>query len=225
MALTAAGREPADLTHPTAGRRAGGSGGGGARNAIARAGGLRSDSTKLAKPGILLESGKAAAAVAAEVGRELDPSSDRVTAALMRVVNQGEEMAVAANAVAPRSPLEVVPEKYRGAVGRAFEGTPIAETLQEDLIAYRRWGGKASETGSPWYSTTRYQRPGNARRDLALPEGNNAENLTVFQIPKGTTILRGKAASLAGEPGFGTNAVGGGQQIFLPDPRKAIKLE
>jgi hypothetical protein len=97
--------------------------------------------------------------------------------------------------------------------------------LQEDLIAYRRWGGKASETGSPWYSAAMYRRPGNARRYLALPEGNTAENLTVFRIPKAATILRGKAASMAGEPGFGAKAVGGGQQIYLPDPRKAIKVE
>ena len=39
-ARPAAGRHPTDLTHPTAGRRAGGSGGGGSRNAMAPGGGL-----------------------------------------------------------------------------------------------------------------------------------------------------------------------------------------
>jgi hypothetical protein len=97
--------------------------------------------------------------------------------------------------------------------------------LQEDLIVYRRWGGKAAETGSPWYSTAPYERPGNARRYLALPEGNTAESLTAFRIPMGTTILRGRTASMAGEPGFGAMAVGGGQQIYLADPRRAIKVE
>ncbi len=178
---------------------------------------------------MLARGGEAAGTVAAEVGRELAPSSGQAVARIIRVVNYEADWlaadVAATDAVARTSPLEVVPEKHRGAVGRAFEGSPIAETLQEDLIVYRRWGGKASETGSPWYCTTRYRRPGNARRDPALPGGNTAGNLTVFRIPKGTTILRGKAASMAGEPGFGAEAVGGGQQVYLPDARKALKVE
>lgn len=118
----------------------------------------------------------------------------------------------------------IIPKKYRGTVQRAFKGTPTAETLEEDLTVYRHWGGKASETGSPWYSTTRYNRAGNAQRYLALSQGNTAENVTVFRIAKGTAILRGKAASMAGLPGFGTTTVGGGEQIYLPDPNKAIKV-
>lgn len=119
--------------------------------------------------------------------------------------------------------FEIIPEKYRGTVQRAFKGTPAAKTLEEDWIVYRHWGGKAAETGSPWYSTRRYNRAGNAQRYLALPQGNTAEKVTAFRIAKGTTILRGKAASMAGLPGFGANAIGGGEQIYLPDPNKAIK--
>lgn len=97
--------------------------------------------------------------------------------------------------------------------------------LEEDLAVYRYWGGKASEMGSPWYSLTHYNRSGNAQRYLALPQGNTAENVTVFKIPKGTTIFRGKASSMASLPGFGDNTVGGGEQIYLPDPSKAIKVK
>jgi hypothetical protein len=121
--------------------------------------------------------------------------------------------------------FEIVPPKYRGAVQRAFRGTPKAETLEEDLVVYRRWGGKAWAAGSPWYSTASYHRAGNARRYLALPAGNTAENLIAFKVLKGATVLRGKAASMAGEPGFGANAVGGGEQIYLLDLRSAIEIE
>ena len=119
---------------------------------------------------------------------------------------------------------DIVPKAYRGLVKRAFDGLPTPETLKKDLIVYRRWGGDAREFNSPWYSAKNYERAGNAKRYLALPESNSAQNVTVFKIPKGTTILRGKVKSMVGVPGYGPDAVGGGEQIYLPDPRKAIKV-
>jgi hypothetical protein len=158
-------------------------------------------------------------------GEQTAKAAGAVDKEVAKVVIGHPGLAGSAGEEAAGDALDVIPEKYRAAVRRAFEGTPIAETIQEDRIVYRRWGGKAAETGSPWYSTAPYERPGNARRYLALPEGNTAENLTAFKIPKGTTILRGKAASMAGEPGFGAKAVGGGQQIYLPDAGRPIKVE
>jgi len=118
-----------------------------------------------------------------------------------------------------------VPAKYRGAVSRSFRGDPELLELTEPLVVYRHWGGKAGQVGSPWFSAKPYARPGNARRYLALPEGNTAQNITRFEIPAGTRVLRGKVASQAGEAGFGSNAVGGGTQIYLPDPRVAVPLQ
>jgi hypothetical protein len=173
--------------------------------------------------GVVVEGdGQGAYALEGEAAAKAAGAVDKEVA---KVVIGHPGQAASAGAKAAGSALDVIPEKYQAAVRRAFEGTPIAETLQVDLIVYRRWGGKAAETGSPWCSMTPYERPGNARRYLALPEGNSAENLTAFRIPMGTTILRGKAASMAGEPGFGAKAVGGGQQIYLLDPRRAIKVE
>ncbi|WP_322801519.1 RHS repeat-associated core domain-containing protein, partial [Thermoflexus sp.] len=122
----------------------------------------------------------------------------------------------------PPAWLELVPPKYRETVARAFQGTPQVITLQEDLIVYRHWGGGAQEVGSPWFSPKPYTRPGNARRYLALPPGNTAEQISVFKIPAGTTILRGKVAPQIEY--FGPYAVGGGEQIYLPDPSKAILI-
>ncbi|MBC7252212.1 MAG: RHS repeat-associated core domain-containing protein [Anaerolineae bacterium] len=118
--------------------------------------------------------------------------------------------------------LDLVPSGYRASVAQAFEGTPMVETLTEDLIVYRRWGGEARETGSPWFSPKPYVRPGNARRYLALPNTNTAENVSVFKIPAGTTIIRGEVAPRVRD--YGPHAVGGGMQIYLPDPEKAILL-
>jgi hypothetical protein len=120
--------------------------------------------------------------------------------------------------------LAAVPARYRAAVTRSFRGEAVAETLTKDLIVYRHWGGKALETGSPWFSPKPYVRAGNAQRFLALPEGNAAHNVTAFRIPAGTTILRGKVAPQAGEIGFGGHAVGGGEQIYLPDPSVAVPI-
>ncbi len=114
--------------------------------------------------------------------------------------------------------------KYRAAVSRAFRGESRAISLTEDLVVYRYWGNKAPETGSPWFSAKQYAKPGNARRYLALPEGNTAQNVTEFRIPADTTVLRGKVASQAGEVGFGSYATGGGVQIYLPDPSVAIPM-
>ena len=91
--------------------------------------------------------------------------------------------------------LAHVPARYRASVAQAFEGTPEVITLSEDLIVYRHWGGDAHETGSPWFSPKPYVRPGNARRYLALPDYNSATRISVFKIPAGTTIIRGKVAS------------------------------
>ncbi len=122
------------------------------------------------------------------------------------------------------SAFEFVPQAYRASVASSFKGEAVAETLAEDLVVYRRWGGRARETGSPWFSQQPYVRPGNARRYLALPQANTAENLTAFRIPARTTILRGRVASQAGEIGFGPNAVGGGTQIYIPSPSVAIPI-
>jgi RHS repeat-associated protein len=120
--------------------------------------------------------------------------------------------------------LGYIPEKYRASVSGAFRGTPTVETLSDDLIVHRRWGGGSSELGSPYFSTKSYVKPGNARRYLALPDKNTANEVTSFIIPAGTTFLQGKVASQVGSIGFGDYAIGGGMQIYLPDPELAIPI-
>ena len=122
----------------------------------------------------------------------------------------------------PPAWLELVPPKYREVVARAFEGTPQVVTLQEDLIVYRHWGGEAREKGSPWFSPKPYIRPGNARRYLALPPWNTAEKISVFRIPAGTTVIIGRVASQV--ESYGSYAIGGGIQVYLPQPEAAILI-
>jgi len=94
--------------------------------------------------------------------------------------------------------LAYVPARYRASVAQAFEGTHEVITLSKDLIVYRHWGGDALETGSLWFSPKPYVRPGNARRYLALPDYNSATRISLFKIPAGTTIIRGRVASKVG---------------------------
>jgi len=98
----------------------------------------------------------------------------------------------------------------------AFKEIPKVVELTEDTKVYRYWTEGMREV-SYWVSPTRYVRPGNARRFLALPESNLATNVTEFIIPKGTKILIGQAASKVDDfVTFGEHAVGGGIQFYVP---------
>lgn len=122
----------------------------------------------------------------------------------------------------PGGALELVDPQVRQAVADAFDGEPEALPLTADLVVYWYWGGKSKETGSSWYSARQFASAEEARRLLALPEGNTAENVTRFKIPAGVTVLRGKCASRKGNPGFGDYAEGGGEQIYVPDPAVVV---
>jgi RHS repeat-associated protein len=120
--------------------------------------------------------------------------------------------------------FDLVPSAFRRGVAAAFRGgDAVAETLSADLTVYRHWGGSAGESGF-WYSPKPYSSSGRARRFLALPDANTAENVTAFRIPSGTTIVHGKVASQVGRSGFGSYATGGGTQIYLSDPSVAVKI-
>ncbi|MFN7987714.1 MAG: hypothetical protein U0529_09595 [Thermoanaerobaculia bacterium] len=122
----------------------------------------------------------------------------------------------------PGDPLRHIPlVERRKLVAHAFSGVIEAIELEEDLTVYRHWGGKSAKTPAPWLSPKKYPSAAAARRGLALPDGNTADNVDSFVIPKGTIILLGRAASQVGQDGFGSYATGGDEQIYLPDPTAA----
>ena len=92
------------------------------------------------------------------------------------------------------------------------------------MIVFRYWGGEANEIGSPWFSITSDYSPEEARKYLALPDQNSARNISAFKISAGTTILEGEVASQVCVPGFGEYAIGGGTQIYIPNPDDAILI-
>lgn len=52
-----------------------------------------------------------------------------------------------------------------------------------------------------------------------LPEwGNTFENQAIIKIPKGTVYYEGAAAPQIGTVGTKPSLLGGGTQIYLPDP-------
>lgn len=119
----------------------------------------------------------------------------------------------------------IVDEKYWEIVGKSFRKEPQVYELAEDLSVYRYYGGGALAEGSPWYSLRTYANPRNARRYLALPDSNLASDVASFVIPKNTRVLIGSVANKAFDPIFGSHAVGGGLQLYLPDPGKARLLK
>ncbi len=89
---------------------------------------------------------------------------------------------------------------------QSFDGIPKVKTLKADTTVYRTWGGKSAELGS-WVSPNNYG--ANARGVLSLPASNTMTNTSTFIIPKGTTVLTGKAAPMFGQ-------IGGGVQWWIP---------
>lgn len=87
-----------------------------------------------------------------------------------------------------------------------FKGTPKVKTLKADTTVYRTWGGKTAEFGH-WVSPNNYG--SSARSLLSLPPTNTMAHTSTFVIPRGTTVLAGKAA-----PYFGQ--AGGGIQWWIP---------
>ena len=86
------------------------------------------------------------------------------------------------------------------------QGTQI-EQLADDMLAYRYYGNSAKARGS-WLTENPLADPVS---ELALPEGNAADNVAKWVIPKGTKVIRGTVA-----PNF--ERPGGASQVYVPDP-------
>ena len=82
----------------------------------------------------------------------------------------------------------------------SYNGTPKVQTLKADTTVYRTWGGTTQKLGH-WVSPNNYGE--SARSLLSLPTGNTMVNTSTFIIPRGTTVLAGKAAPLFGQSGGG----------------------
>ena len=121
--------------------------------------------------------------------------------------------------------FDYVKPKYLDNVAGAFKGKPIAVRLNRDIKVYRRWGGISEKMGSPWFTIKPYTHPGNAKRYLALPGDSTAKQLSEFVIPADTVVLIGKVADQTKAKHFGSHAVGGGIQIYLPNPSLARKIK
>ena len=82
----------------------------------------------------------------------------------------------------------------------SYKGTPKVQTLKTDTTVYRTWGGTTQELGH-WVSPNNYG--SSARNLLSLPASNTMAHTSSFLLPKGTTVLAGKAAPLFGQSGGG----------------------
>ncbi|VBB09670.1 Hypothetical protein LUCI_4968 [Lucifera butyrica] len=132
----------------------------------------------------------------------------RVGKAATEVAALAQETSVSERVVGIFGPLNKGP--LPEAVANSFRSATYSQkVLEEDIILYRVYGGKANELGSYWTRT----KPGGPLQsiiDSALDQkwGNTATEVVQIRVPKGTTIFEGFAASQGG-------LVGGGNQVFI----------
>ncbi|MCL6286050.1 hypothetical protein M3P21_21270 [Ruegeria sp. 2012CJ41-6] len=115
------------------------------------------------------------------------------------------------------------PAYRRKAIG-AFLGDVKAYRLERPIVVHRRWGGKAEETGSPYVGRQQYKKAGNALRYQAIHGSNSLKEKSAHVVPKGAIILVGKASDESNEKGFTSRSVGGGEQIYIVNPKLAKSL-
>jgi hypothetical protein len=113
----------------------------------------------------------------------------------------------------------VTPGPLPPGIANTFRGGSYAETqLERTTSLYRVYGGRSGKIGSFW-TRTPPSGPLQSRIDLALnPSWGNTANQTVrIDVPAGTTVFEGAAAS----QGW---LVGGGSQVVVPrvDPNWII---
>ena len=94
--------------------------------------------------------------------------------------------------------------------------------LTEDLIVIR-YTTEGSTGGTRHWLTTEALSASDARILLALPKSNKATQVELLRIPAGQEIVVGRAASKADDKTgiFDSDAVGGGEQIYLIDQATA----
>ncbi len=118
--------------------------------------------------------------------------------------------------------FDIVTEAQRPVVARAFEPGAKKMVLDKDLHVYRYWGGGSGESGF-FYAKKMFTERDVAKRKLSLPERNTALNVTQYKIPRGTTVIYGITANMAGIDGYPLEATGGAEQYYLPNPVSAEK--
>ncbi len=106
---------------------------------------------------------------------------------------------------------------------RSFQSTGSEEVsilqLATDVYVTRYWG--PSDKIGRWYvaiASDRLMSPDEARREYALPDSNNARNVTLYRLRRGTMVVYGGCADMTwNSPVFGPYATGGAEQFFVPD--------
>jgi len=100
-------------------------------------------------------------------------------------------------------------------IASTFRGGSYTERiLEQSLTLYRGWGGDAGPLGRFW-TTIAPNGPLQLQLDSALVPswGNTLSGISTIEVPAGTTIYEGFAASQS--MGYGS-LLGGGSQVYIP---------
>jgi len=113
------------------------------------------------------------------------------------------------------------PNDPRAPASTFRSGTYTENIVETDLYLFRDYGGKANVDGRYW-TPEQSSGPMQSQLDSAvLPEwGNSFQHQAVIKVPKGTKYYEGPAAPQKGTVGTQPELLGGGTQVFLPNPKK-----
>ncbi len=110
--------------------------------------------------------------------------------------------------------FERIPAEFRPGVRAAFvEGEITFTMLEKDFTLYRHCSPNSANI-SNWWSPEILSKT-DARKYLALPNNNSAEEVVEVLVKKGTPVLVGKVSSQVNNVDFGPYATGGGNQYFI----------
>lgn len=174
-------------------------------------------------------------AVADEIGDQLKRLGPEALEIVQRygddgaeiLLTHGDEVILLLDQGIPSSKkwMEYIPTEYLDEIRATFTGEPIAITLSHDTVVYRYWSGNPKTEVGRWVTLDPNLTPEEARKLLALPNSNLADNISQFTIPAGTTIIVGEATEQTSSVWAGAYATGGGLQIYLPDPSVLVKKD
>ncbi|WP_150120213.1 hypothetical protein, partial [Sulfitobacter sp. HI0021] len=109
----------------------------------------------------------------------------------LKLTKQGEKSSLKGHTLIGKGSLAfsaIKNKAYRAQAAASFSGEVRAYRLESPMVVHRRWGGGASELGSPYSGRQTYKKSGNAARYQATHGSNNLSQKSTMIYPKGAIV-------------------------------------
>ncbi len=90
--------------------------------------------------------------------------------------------------------------------------------LTRDIYLTRYTSALPADQLGRWYMPSEKDAvlsPAEAREELALPLSNPAVDCALYRVKAGSVVIYGICSDMSGQPGFGPDSIGGGDQVYL----------